>query len=289
MRNLIRNNRLVTYFTLAFLWSWGWWFGLIFATPADAFMTGNLPFTFFIFALIGGFGPSIAGIITSLITGGKKEAGSLLSGIEKAKFGIGWWAIAILAVPLLTLAQTGLHAILGRIVTYNVPGIMMIMGFTWPLFSSFGEEIGWRGYALPKMQSRHGTLSASLFLGLIWGLWHLPSDYIAYSSYGWLFIPMFLLLGPVTLTAHSVIMTFIYNKTKESLAPMILYHYTITMAGILSPSFSFSGQMDDIIKTAVSAGVIVLAAVIIIIFSGAMRNKQPHGNTLSARASYRVI
>jgi membrane protease YdiL (CAAX protease family) len=272
MRNLVRNNRLAAYFTLAFLWSWSWWIGLILSTPSDAFMSGNLPPTFFVFALIGGFGPSISGIMISLITGGKKETGSLLSGIKKGKFGVGWWAAAILTVPLITLAQTGLHVISGRIVTYDVPGLMMIMGFIWPLFSSFGEE---RGFALPKMQKRFGVLSSSLLLGVIWGLWHLPSDYIAYSSYGWLFIPIFLLLGPVTLTAHSVIMTFIYNKTKGSLIPMILYHYTITMAGILSPSFSFSGHSDDIAKVAVSAGVIVLAAVLVIIFSKTMRNKQP--------------
>lgn len=275
MRNWISKHSLFVYFALAFLWSWGWWFGLIFTTPADAITSGNLPFTFIVFALIGGFGPSISGIITSLLTGGKKETGSLLSGIKKGRFGIGWYAMALLTVPLLTLVQTGLHAASGRIITYSVPGMMLIMGFIWPLFSSFGEEIGWRGYALPKMQKRYGILSSSLLLGLIWGVWHLPSDYIAYSSYGWLFIPMFLLLGPVNLTAHSVIMTFIYNKTKGSLIPMILYHYTITMAAILSPSFSFSGQVDDIIKTAVSVGVIVLAAVIIIIFSGTMRNKHP--------------
>lgn len=59
---------------------------------------------------------------------------------------------------------------------------------------------------------------------------------------------------------------------------MILYHYTITMTGILSPSFSFGGKFDDIIKTAVSVGVILMTAVIIIIISGTMKNKQPKEN-----------
>ncbi len=266
-------------------WSWGWWFKLIFSTPADALMSGNLPPTFFIFALIGGFGPSISGIILSLITEGKKGIGAIFTKNKKENNSIGWWIAAILTVPLLTLLQTGLHAITGRGVTYNISSMILIMGLVWPLFSSFGEEIGWRGYALPKMQERYGTIAAGLLLGLIWGLWHLPSDYIAYSSYGWLFIPIFLLLGPVTLTAHSVIMTFIYNKTNGNLFPMILYHYTITMAGILSPSFSFDGPVDDIYKIAVSVGVIVIVALIILIYSGITGAKQPdrHNDLVSAK------
>ena len=271
MRNLIRNNQLASFFIIAFVWSWGWWGGLIFSTSSDAFMSGSLPPSFFVFALIGGFGPSVSGIITSMITGGKKEAGSMLCGIKKARFRMGWWGAALLTVPLLTLVQTGLHAITGRVVSYNVPGIMMIMGFIWPAFSSLGEEFGWRGYALPRMQQRYGPLSASLLLGLIWGMWHLPSDYIAYSSYGWLFIPMFVLLGPLTMTAHSIIMTFIYNNTKGRLGPMVLYHYTVTMAGILTPAFSFDGHADDIAKTAVTVGVVLLAAMFIVIFSQSMR------------------
>ena len=159
----------------------------------------------------------------------------------------------------------------GRSVMFNVPGMMMVMGFVWPVFSSIGEEFGWRGYALPAMQKRFGILPASLLLGLIWGMWHLPSDYMAYSSYGWLFIPVFLLLGPVNLTAHSVIMTFIYYRTKGSVLAMILYHYTITMTGILAPSFSFSGMADDITKTAVSVAVICVAAAAVAVFSKTMR------------------
>ncbi len=275
MKEWIRKHNLFIYFILAFVWSWGWWSGLIFSTPSDAIMSGNLPPTFIIFALLGGFGPSISGIITSAITGGKKETSSLFSGFKRGKNGIGWYAMAILTVPLLTAVQAGVQATTGRTVTFSVPGMMMVMGFIWPIFSSFGEEIGWRGFALPRMQNRFGILPASILLGLVWGLWHMPSDYIAFSAYGWLFIPIFLLLGPINLTAHSVIMTFIYNKTRGNLILMILYHFTITMAGILTPSFSFNGQADDIAKTAVSVAVICVAAILIAVFSKTMRNKKP--------------
>lgn len=272
MRNWIRRHLLSAYFILAFAWSWGWWAGLLLTTPSDAILTGNLPPAFIVFALLGGFGPSISGIVVSLLADGWSEVRKTLSGFKKGGFSCLWYAVSILTVPLLVAVQTALQASTGRLVSFEVSGAMFFLGFIWPLFSSFGEEIGWRGFALPILQERFGVLSASLILGLVWGLWHLPSDYIAYSSYGWLFIPMFMLIGLVTLTAHSVIMTFIYNKTNGSLAAMIIYHFTITMAAILSPAFSFSNQADDIAKTAVSVAVLCIAAILVLLFSKTMRN-----------------
>ena len=265
MAKWIGKHSLPVYFVLAFAWSWGWWGGQIFTTPPEAIQSGNLPPTFIFFALLGGIGPSVAGIAVSLIAGGKKQAGALLSGLKRGRFGIGWYAAAILAVPVLTLVQAGLQALTARAVTWN-PGPMLALGLMWPLFSSFGEEIGWRGFALPRMQQRFSPLKASLLLGLVWGLWHLPTDYIGYSSYGWVYLLMFLLLGPVTLTAHSVIMTLIYNRSGGSLIPMVLYHYTVTMVAILGPSFSFASQWDDVAKTAVSVSVLVAASAIAAVF-----------------------
>jgi membrane protease YdiL (CAAX protease family) len=273
MKNMIRNNRLKVYFAIAFIWSWGWWAGLIFSTPSDAILTGNLPPSFIFFALLGGFGPSLSGILVSLLANGKHEVKETLAGLKSVRFSLVWYAASLLTVPLLIVAQTGLQAVTGRSVTFEVSGLMLIMGFIWPLFSSFGEEIGWRGFALPKLQKRYGIRSASLILGLVWGLWHLPSDYIAYSSYGWLFIPLFILIGPITLTAHSVIMTLIYNKTKGSLVAMIIYHFTITFTSILAPAISFSGHVDDLAKTAVSVSVLCILAILVMAFSKTMRGK----------------
>lgn len=271
MRNLMKTNKLACFFFLAFLWSWGWWSVLIFTTPADAMLSGNLPMSFIFLALLGGMGPTIAGVLTACLIGGREEAASLLRRRKKRNFSLLWAAAALFTVPLLTLVQTAVHALCGRDVSYGVHGVMLIMGFIWPLFSSFGEEIGWRGFALPSMLTRFGALKASLLLGLIWGLWHMPSDYIAYSSYGWLFIPMFLLLGPVAMTAHSIIMTFIFTKTNGSVLLMVLYHYTITMSGILSPSFAYNGQADDVLKTLISVTVIAVGALAIVLLSKTFR------------------
>lgn len=275
MRDWIRSHVLSAYFLMAFGWSWTWWLGLLFATPAQAFLSGNLPPLFFVFALLGGAGPSLAGIVVSLLAGGRQEMIRLFSNQDKPGVQPVWWVVVALIVPFLVVTQTIVHAMTGRTVSFQTQGMMLVMGFIWPVFSSLGEEIGWRGYALPRMLDKHNPLAASLLLGFIWGVWHLPADYIAYQSYGWLFVPFFFLVGPLTLTAHSVMMTYLYLRTNRRLAYMVLYHYTITMTGILSPSVSFAGQVDDVLKTAVSVLILLVPAIGVCLLSPHMRLQEP--------------
>jgi membrane protease YdiL (CAAX protease family) len=110
---------------------------------------------------------------------------------------------------------------------------MLIMGLIWPLFSSLGEEFGWRGFILPKMLAKYGVLKAGIILGIIWEIWHLPMHYIGFQNYGAYMLPAFLLIGFVNLTLQSVIMAFLFTKSKGNIRLMVLYHYTITSSGIL--------------------------------------------------------
>jgi membrane protease YdiL (CAAX protease family) len=94
-----------------------------------------------------------------------------------------------------------------------------------------GEEFGWRGYALPKLQNRYGPLIASLVIGALWGIWHLPSFFAPqgvipaiYAQVGTIFI----LLYTTGNIANSIFMTWLYNKSKASaLLGGIIWHAAI--------------------------------------------------------------
>jgi membrane protease YdiL (CAAX protease family) len=89
--------------------------------------------------------------------------------------------------------------------------------------SPMGEEIGWRGYVLPRLQARLPALAASLALGVAWGLWHLPLVVASGGHLGWF------LLGIV---ADAVLFTWLYNSTDGSLLLALLFHASIAVTGL---------------------------------------------------------
>jgi len=239
LKMFIQKHALPVYFFLAFAWTWICWLPLIIATPPGGMQAGISP-VFFIVAILGGFGPSLAGFVVAAMVGGKAGAKDLWKQAGRWRMAPGWYVIALLLVPAVSLVALAIHsALLQKTLAFGDIGSSLALGLIWPLFSSIGEEFGWRGFALRGLQKSHAPLVAGLLVGLLWGLWHLPADFIAMRHYGWLFIPYFLLAGPINLTVQALIMTWIYNRS-GSLLPVILYHYSITSSAIILPSLQLS-------------------------------------------------
>src|SRR3712207_7946494 len=152
----VRRRPIVTFFLLAYALSW--W-------PSIFYAFGSLP------QPIAGFGPFLAAVLVLAITGGKTGIVRLLRRMVQWRVGLRWYAVALLLPVAITLAAAVFNVLMGA----RAPSATELGGWT-GLFSTFAilllvpglggawEEPGWRGYALPRLQTRRSALVASLIL-----------------------------------------------------------------------------------------------------------------------------
>jgi membrane protease YdiL (CAAX protease family) len=139
--------------------------------------------------------------------------------------------IALLLPPLVWLTGMGISALLGGGFPFNP---ILFASFPAILLANLGEEIGWRGFAYPRLQGQFSPLRASLILGVLWGLIHIPLN---------LQFP-YLIFAVALLTAMAVIMTWIWNNTLGSVLVMTLFHCSLDVMQFVSPF----GQTSDPVR-----------------------------------------
>ena len=265
-----KKNALGLYVLLAFAISWVLWAYLVATSKPGPFMDEGPTPSFLILAILGGFGPTLAGMTALRITKAKGEAGRLLATFKIWRVKPTWYILALLLVPCLGLLRFAFFVAAGAPLTLGAVSSRLALGLMWPIFASLGEEFGWRGTALPEAQSRFGPVSASLLVGFLWGMWHLPTDYLAVGHYGLLFIPHFLIVGPLHTIPFSIMMTWIYNRTEKSMLLMVLFHYSVTFSAIVisAQGMSIRESFFDALIAVVMAW--AAAAVVLIATKGAL-------------------
>lgn len=228
-----RTPPLWVFFVLAYALTWMCWIPRALASRGYI----ELPFDPLVLHIAGAFGPCLAAVGVALVFGGKNALGALLLPYTRWRVNWKWFAFVLLARPLLWLA-----ALFGHIVFEK-------QAFTWPpvdwafeslylvsqlLVVGVGEELGWSGFAIPRMQRRFGLGWASLIVGVLWGLWHLPFFFtVGDSQYG-----SSLLLFIVKLTAFRFLFSWTLLRTGSLLMPG-LFHVsfnTLTELVPLSPN-----------------------------------------------------
>jgi uncharacterized protein len=215
---IIRRYPVVTYFALTFLISWTG--ALAVATPhlirhqPLPQMTGILMFPVML------LGPSLAGIVLTRIVDGKSGLRVLFSQMFRA-----WvpprWYMALLLPPALVLTVL---LFLERFVSPVYAPNRFFMGILFGIPAGFLEEIGWMGYAFPKMRSESNGLAPSILLGLLWTLWHLPViNYLGTAiPHGAYWLPFFLAFS-LAMTAMRVLIAWIYTNTKSVLLAQLMH------------------------------------------------------------------
>src|SRR5215210_2662032 len=232
---LLARHPLTSFFVLAYGLSWlGWspWYlseagvGLL---PYDG---GEFSLFVNVAALV--LGPTLSAFVVTGATEGREGVRRLLGRIVLWRVGFRWYLFVLLGTPaivvLSTLAMPGALASFQAEAVPRVLFLYVVAGFFF-LFAGgpFFEEIGWRGFALPRLQRLYGPLVGSLVLGVLWGLWHLPLFFIPSwdTPHGSPFDVALFVTWAVSIT---ILFTWIFNNTKGSVLLVILAHGSINSA-----------------------------------------------------------
>ncbi len=220
-----------TFFVLAFVLSWAWWipFAILAPPPEDILDGGGGNSPVLLLQVLGNFGPSAAALVLLVRSGQRRERRSLLKRLRPHRASPMLYAL-VLVLPFVTLLPGLLYASrVADVSDFGLGGLLpaLLTGF---LISGPGEELGWRGYALPRLQATFDPLAASLVIGVVWGVWHLPIWLWRAASGGAAFVAEFALFV-VFITAFAVVFTWVYNHTGASLWMVVVLHAAVTASG----------------------------------------------------------
>lgn len=218
--NFAKKYELFGFFLLANLFSWV--LGITLALEAQGKLEAGIPFSMhYLYA----FGPTIAAIIMTWLVSGVEGIKELLGRILKWRVKLIWWVVAFSPLWLYGLIVIGQRIITGEWVDLRLLGQVNFLPqlnlrvalLLWVLTFGLGEEIGWRGYALPRMQKKLSALTATLILAVLWALWHWPLFFYVLDIsivIGWL----------IGLIAGTIVFTWLYNSSHGSVLMIILWH-----------------------------------------------------------------
>lgn len=185
--------------------------------------------------VLGGFGPGIAGLWLTWRDGGTAALVDFWQRLtQTGRIRLFWWLpIACLLPGLIVvgalLTGSSLDASPLQGILQN-PGLIIAVPIFVLIFGPFSEELGWRGYALDWLQNRYHALVASLILGVIWWVWHLPLVALPGTFLGNVGPDPFFLFGYLLIvTSFSVLFTWVYNHTSRSILAMILMHFSVNL------------------------------------------------------------
>ena len=221
---------LVTFFVLAYAITWGIVGGAMLAVISGA-MTEDSPLVATLLQLYS-FGPAFAALIAAA-TAGWRGLRDVLGSLDPRRIGLGWYPLAIVTPPLaLALGEAvffGAAPLVGlveqwpRIFTvYLLPVLTTVL-----LTTGIAEELGWRGFAQPRLQAHYGPLAGSLILGAAAALWHLPNAVLGSGG-----LRIFALQVVVVIMMW-VLGTWFYNHNRGSVLIVALFHAAINTSGKL--------------------------------------------------------
>jgi membrane protease YdiL (CAAX protease family) len=269
LQQVMRQHPLLFFFLMAYAFSWI--LSIPFVLSEWRILHGDFRIAFG----LKSFGPFLSAYIMTRIIEGKEGVLRLRQRMKQKRADWQWYLFILLGIPALILV--GIIIQPGALASFQ--GLQPILLVSYPLTyvavffagGPLGEEPGWRGFALPRMQPRYGPLWGTLLLGILWTFWHLP-DFLTSAQGGgpgtglapfFINLPIFLLL----VIALAIILTWIFNHTEGSIFTALLAHTSVNVPQVVLVPLFLAVDMTRLNLAAV-IGFGVPALLIIILTRG---------------------
>lgn len=263
------------YFVLAYALSWGLWL------PIVVGYDGPLREALFV---AGIFGPALAGALMIGLQG--ESLGGWLRSIVRWRVRPRWWVLALAIPAALIGTASAAYALLGHEVDVSLlpgrlggylPALVMTA-----LLGGGQEEFGWRGYALPRLEARYHPVTATLILGVLWGLWHLPivaaDPEFQHGLDAAALLPV-VALSLVSVVGYAFLLTWLFNRTGSVLIAILLHAGFNTANELLAPLplDAVEGAAYEVLSVTMTATLVVAVLALIALTRGRLgwRNAVP--------------
>jgi uncharacterized protein len=234
MKKKVNTNSTWFFFMIAFGISWFFWI------PATFAKENVLGSAWVILLYLGGLGPPVAGITLTYLNKDKAYQKEYWQrALNPKRIGGKWYLVILFAYPILVLSvawilngQIQITETLKELWEQPLSLITFVIFIF--IFGPLPEELGWRGYVLDELQERVNAVVASIVLGAIWAIWHLPLFFMngTYQNEMGIGTPSFWQFC-IFAVVFSVLITWVYNNNRRSTLSAALFHFTVNLTGNL--------------------------------------------------------
>jgi uncharacterized protein len=259
LSDFIKRFRLSLFFLMCLVIAWSVWIpqAITQLSNTQSSVAGSSPLN-----MLAVWAPALSSILLLRVTEGKSGPTTLFQSIRFWRVGIGWYLFIFFYPTAVWFLARAIDFLLGHDFEFTIPllayfppeqSYMVIVAILFSFPNALGEELGWRGFALPRLQAKHTALGASILLGLFWTVWHIPM-WVANGKVG-----LDLLRSGINIISSAILFTLVFNNTGGSVLIAWLFHASMTINQYLLPTPPTI--IDDLLRWGV--------AILIIIITGA--------------------
>jgi len=256
LSDFIQRFRLSLFFLMCLVIAWSVWVPQAIAQLRNSQSTvaGSSPWN-----MLAVWAPALSSILLLRVTEGKSGPTTLFQSIRFWRVGIGWYLFIFLYPAVGWFVARAIDFLLGHDLEFTIPllayfppeqSYMVVVAILFSFPNALGEELGWRGFALPRLQAKYTALGASILLGMFWAVWHIPM-WVANGKMG-----LDLLRSGITITTFAILFTWVFNNNGGSVLIAWLFHASMTITQYLLPApLTIT---DDILRWGVTILIIIV-------------------------------